>query len=89
MSTATKTARRNLRVSPTDDMLFRKAAETVGESVSEFLVESGRTRAEMILADRTRFALDANAWKSFNEALNRPAQVKPAVVEIIQRPRPE
>ena len=89
MSTATKTARRNLRVSPTDDVLFRKAAATVGESVSEFLVESGRTRAEMILAGRTSFALDTKAWKAFNEALDRPAEVKPAVVELLRRPRPE
>ena len=89
MTTATKTARRNLRVSPGDDELFRKAAVTVGESVSEFLVESGRTRAEMILADRTEFALETKAWKAFNDALDRPAEVKPAVVELMRRPRPE
>jgi len=89
MSTAAKTARRNLRVSPTDDALFRTAAATVGESVSEFLVESGRTRAEMILADRVSFALDADAWTAFNQALDRPAAVKPAVAELIRRPRPE
>jgi uncharacterized protein (DUF1778 family) len=42
MPAAAKTARRNLRVSPTDDDLFRHAAAAIGESVSEFLVESGR-----------------------------------------------
>jgi uncharacterized protein (DUF1778 family) len=89
MATATRTARRNLRVSPTDDELFRRAAEQVGESVSEFLVESGRTRAEMILADRTEFALDAKAWKAFNDALDRPAEINSAVVELMRRPRPE
>jgi uncharacterized protein (DUF1778 family) len=88
MTTATKSTRKNLRVSPTDDALFRKAAATVGESVSEFLVESGRTRAELILADRTEFALDTKAWKAFSEALDRPAEVKPAVVELLRRPRP-
>lgn len=88
MSTAAKTARRNLRVSPADDVLFRTAAAAVGESVSEFLVESGRTRAEMILTDRTRFALDAEAWRAFNDALDRPAEVRPAVVELMRRPRP-
>jgi uncharacterized protein (DUF1778 family) len=58
MPPATKTSRRNLRVSPSDDLLFREAAAAVGESVSEFLVESGRERAEMILGDRTQFVLD-------------------------------
>ncbi len=89
MTTATKTERRQLRVSPADDALFRKAAATVGESVSEFLVESGRTRAEMILADRTEFALNTKAWQAFNDALDRPAEVKPAVVDLLRRPRPE
>ena len=89
MPTAAKTARRNLRVSPTDDDLFRQAAAAIGESVSEFLVESGRERAEMILADRTQFVLDRKAWKAFTEALDRPAEVKPAVVELMRRPRPE
>ncbi len=89
MATVTRTARRNLRVSPSDDALFRRAAAQVGESVSEFLVESGRTRAEVILADRTEFALDAKTWKAFNDALERPAEVKPAVVELMRRPRPE
>jgi uncharacterized protein (DUF1778 family) len=89
MPPAAKTARRNLRVSPADDDLFRRAAAETGESVSEFLVESGRERAEMILADRTQFVLDRKAWKAFTEALDRPAEVKPAVVELIRRPRPE
>jgi uncharacterized protein (DUF1778 family) len=89
MATETKTARRNLRVSPRDDQLFRRAADHVGESVSEFLVESGRARAEMILADRTAFTLDAKAWKAFNDALDRPAAPNGAVTDVIRRPRPE
>ena len=89
MATAPRTARRNLRVSPADDELFRRAAAAVGASVSEFLVESGRERAETILADRTQFTLDERAWKAFAEALDRPAEVKPAVVDLMRRPRPE
>lgn len=89
MPTAAKTGRRNLRVSPADDGLFRHAAAAVGESVSEFLVESGRERAEMILADRTQFVLEPSAWKAFTAALDRPAEVKPAVVDLMRRSRPE
>jgi len=89
MATGTKTARRNIRVSPSDDELFRRAADQIGESVSEFLVESGRTRAEMILADRTEFALDADTWRAFNRALDQPAESKPAVVELMHRPSPK
>jgi uncharacterized protein (DUF1778 family) len=88
MPSAAKTTRRNLRVSPADDALFREAATVLGASVSEFLVESGRERAETILADRTEFTVDARAWKAFAAALDRPAEVKPAVVDLMRRHRP-
>jgi uncharacterized protein (DUF1778 family) len=89
MTAAPKTSRRQLRVSPADDEIFRRAAAAAGESVSEFLVTSGRARAEMILADRTEFVLDGDAWARFAAALDRPAEVKPAVVELMRRSRPE
>jgi uncharacterized protein (DUF1778 family) len=89
METSAKTSRRNLRVSPADDVLFRDAAASLGESVSEFLVESGRERAEMVLADRTAFVLGQDAWTAFVAALDRDAEVKPAVLKLMHRPRPE
>jgi uncharacterized protein (DUF1778 family) len=86
---ATKTARRNLRVAPADDALIREAAEIAGESVSEFLVVSARTRAEMMLADRQQFVLADDAWAAFNAALDRPAEAIAPVVDLLRRPRPE
>lgn len=87
--TGSKTARRNLRVAPADDALIRQGAAVAGESVSEFLVVSARTRAEMLLADRREFVLNDEAWAVFNAALDRPAKVRPEVVELLGRPRPE
>lgn len=87
--TRPKTTRRDLRVSPADDVRFRQAAAEVGESVSAFLVESGRERADMILADRTQFVLDRGAWETFAAALDRPAEVKQPVVDLLRRSRPE
>jgi uncharacterized protein (DUF1778 family) len=86
---ATKTSRLNLRVNPADDALLRQASELAGESISEFLVESGRERAERLLADRTRFTIDAKQWRAFSAALDRPAQVKPSVRDLIRRSRPK
>jgi uncharacterized protein (DUF1778 family) len=88
MPTPKKSARRNLRVLPADDALVCRAAEAVGESVSEFFVESARARAELVLSDRREFALDADAWETFTAALDRPADVNPAVVGLLRRPRP-
>jgi uncharacterized protein (DUF1778 family) len=88
MAIDAKTSRRNLRVSPADDVLFRDAASILGESVSEFLVQSGRERAEMVLADRTQFVVTQDAWQAFAAALDRDAEAKPAVVELLRRARP-
>lgn len=84
----TKNQRVHLRVAASDDELFRSAAAATHESLSEFLVESGRERAERVLADRTRFTLSASEWRTFTAALDRPAQAIPAVVELFRRPRP-
>lgn len=84
----TKTQRVHLRVAASDDELFRSAAAATNESLSEFLVESGRERAERVLADRTRFVLAPADWRAFTAALDRPARENPAVVALFRRPRP-
>lgn len=85
---ATKTARRNLRVAPADDALIQQAAALAGESVSEFVVASARSRAEMLLADRRQFVLGDDAWAAFVAALDRPAQARSQVVDLLRRPCP-
>ncbi|MGH2850897.1 MAG: DUF1778 domain-containing protein [Solirubrobacteraceae bacterium] len=85
----TKTQRVHLRVAASDDELFRSAAAAAEESLSEFLVESGRERAERVLADRTRFVLSPSDWQEFVDALDRPAREIPAVVELFRRAAPE
>lgn len=83
-----KSQRVNLRVAARDDALFRRAAAMADESLSEFLVESGRERAERLLADRTSFVLPDDDWTAFAEALDRPAEADPALVELFRRQRP-
>ena len=85
----TKTQRVHLRVAASDDELFRSAAAAAHESLSEFLVESGRERAERLLADRTRFVLAEAQWQAFTAELDRPAREVPALVELFRLPRPE
>ncbi len=86
--TAAKTSRLNVRVAPSDDALLRQAADLLGESVSTFVIESARERAERLVADRTRFVLDEPEWSAFCAALDRPAEVKPALHDLFERPRP-
>ena len=84
-----KTERVQLRVAPADNALLRQAAECAGESLTTFLLGSGRERAERVLADRSRFVLDAREWQRFSAALDRPAEVKAGVAELFARSRPE
>lgn len=65
------------------------AAQEMRESMTQFLVESGRERAERLLADRTLFTLDNESWLALEAALERPAEVKPELAELFSRGRPE
>lgn len=79
----------NLRIEPEDRALFDRAATVQRESLTQFLVESGRERAERLLADRNRFGVDSDSWRQLMDALDRPARVRPELVDLISRPRPE
>ena len=84
-----KDQRVHLRVAASDDELFRSAAAAASESLSEFLVESGRERAERLLADRTRFVLSATEWRRLTAELDRPPRELPELAALFGRSRPE
>ncbi|MGI8727871.1 MAG: DUF1778 domain-containing protein [Solirubrobacterales bacterium] len=84
-----KTSRVNLRVTESEDRLFREASGMAEESLSEFMVESARERAERLLADKTHFSVDADEWDAFVAALDRPGERRPELVELFSCPRPE
>lgn len=44
--------------------------------------------AERPSGDRIRFVLSDVDWAAFTEALDRPVQAAPALVELFRRPRP-
>lgn len=79
----------NLRIEKEDQALFKRAALVHRESLTQFLVESGRERAERLLADRTRFGVDSEAWQEIVAAMDRPAKARPELVKLFSRQRPE
>ena len=79
----------NLRIEEQDRALFDKAAKEQRETLTQFLVESGRERAERLLADRTMFSVDTEAWHALEDAMDRPAKVRPELARLFSRPRPE
>lgn len=79
----------NLRIDPQDRVLFDAAAGAQNETLTQFLVESGRERAQRLLADRNRFVLGDEQWQELMEMLDRPPRVNPGLVDLFSRPRPE
>ena len=81
-----RTAKLDLRLSPEAKQKLQSAAESAGQTVSEFVLESALVRADETLADRTRFGLDADRWKAFLEALDAPPREIPRLGRLLQEP---
>lgn len=79
----------NLRIESQDRALFDLAAAAQRETLTQFLVESGRERAERLLADRANFHVSPEDWRRLTAAMDRPAQVRPELARLFARPRPE
>lgn len=84
---AIKDARRNLRLRAADDELIRHAAETTGQTVTEFLTSSAIERAHEVLADLRTFVLDEETWDEFVSLLDEPVRPDPRLVELFSRPQ--
>ena len=53
--------------------LIDQAAERLGRSRSDFMLEAACRQAEEVLLDQTYFALDAQAFADFQAMLDNPA----------------
>jgi len=62
----------NLRASHKQKALIDRAAEVLGRSRSDFMLETACREAEMVLLDRRYFALSQDAFKRFTAMLDSP-----------------
>lgn len=76
----------NLRVDRAEDEIVRAASTAAGTSYSNFVRDAAVNEAQRILADRTQFFLDEEAWRQFNELLDRPPRVPPGLRDLFSRP---
>lgn len=86
---APKTQRLDLRIEKDDETLFKQAALIHRESLTQFLVESGRERAERLLADRTSLSVGGDTWQEIVAAMDQSARTRPELSRLFSRPRPE
>jgi uncharacterized protein (DUF1778 family) len=81
-----RTAKLDLRLTPEDEKMLRAAAATSRQSVSQFVLESALARAKEVLADRTRFVLNAGQWEAFLAALDAPPRDLLRLRRLFQEP---
>jgi uncharacterized protein (DUF1778 family) len=83
---STRSAKLDLRLTPEAKRKLQTAAESTGQSVSDFVLESALVRADQALADRTYFGLDRECWEKFLEALDAPPREIPRLARLLQEP---
>lgn len=83
---ASKTERLSLRLTPKQDMVLRRAAETRGESTNDYVLRHAVQAAQLDLADRRVFALDDAAWNELQDLLSAtPSQLPSAMARLLSQ----
>ena len=78
----------NLRASQRQKALIDRAAETLGRSRSDFMLETACREAQAVLLDRRYFALSKDAFKRFMEMLDKPPTSNPKLRRLLQTKPP-
>jgi uncharacterized protein (DUF1778 family) len=90
--TETKDATRgetiNLRATRKQKTLIDQAAETLGRSRSDFMLETACREAQAVLLDRRYFALSEDAFKRFAAALDQPPKDNPRLRRLLHTKAP-
>jgi len=82
-----KSRRFEARVDDQTSELIASAAQATGESVSAFVVEAARDRAERVLARTDITMIPVYQFEIMMEALVGPAHVIPELAEVAAQPR--
>ncbi len=78
-----KDDRLHVRLTSAQRARINQAAAAEGRTVTEFAHAALAEGLEHVLADRRLFGLDDAAWESFQALLDRPAQGKPRLAELL------
>jgi len=89
MPTLTKNRRIEARADEETAAIIQEAAELCNETISSFVVEAAREKAERLIGRADRTFMPAEMFDEMMAALNdanRPAQPVAAMVELFSRP---
>lgn len=87
---ATHTAREtlNLRIKPELRGLIDRAAKLSGKTRTDFVLEASRKAAEEALLDRTMFAPEDEAYRTFLARLDAPPRTNQSLRRTMTAPTP-
>jgi len=74
----------NLRASRKQKVMIDRAAEVLGRSRSEFMLEAACREAETVLLDCRYFWLSPEAFKRFTAMLDKPPASNPKLRHLIR-----
>lgn len=86
--TTTRDQAINIRTSRRQRDLIDRAAAVLGQSRSEFMLETASREAEKVLLDQTFFRLDADAFAQFSALLDSPPVPSSALRELMHHKTP-
>ena len=73
----------NIRVKRTQRDLIDQAAELLGKSRSDFMLETACREAEDVLLDQRLFTLDVETFKKFQSMLDEPPSENPKLSKLM------
>jgi uncharacterized protein (DUF1778 family) len=62
----------SIRMDPDDRWLIARAAQAMGQNMTQFLLSSARDRATEVLLNQSFFRLESADWSAFVDALESP-----------------
>ena len=78
----------NLRASRKQKALIDRAADALGRSRSDFMLDTACREAESVLLDRRYFALPEDQFRKFVALLDRPPNDNPRLRRLLQTKAP-
>lgn len=78
----------HLRAPAARRALIDQAAETLGKSRTDFMLDAATEKAQQVLLDRTHFTADKHTFVAFTRVLEQPLPDADAVLKLLQRKAP-
>lgn len=75
----------NLRIDASTRQLIDDAANALGKTRTEFMIETARRQAVDVLLDQRLFSLDADQFDAFTQALENPPAPGPKLRALLKR----